>query len=61
MHIDKTNFVTPLPQFNIVNNAETAFGNLPWHKLNIELEERGIKKRNMIKHGIYHKGHENFA
>ena len=25
------------------------------HKLNIELEERGLKKGNMIQHGVYHK------
>jgi hypothetical protein len=44
-HIDKTNFVL---QFNVVNNVETTFGNLSWHKLNIELGERGLKKGNMI-------------
>ena len=38
-----------------VNNAETIFGNIPWHKLNIELRERGLRKGNMIQHGVYHK------
>jgi hypothetical protein len=37
LNIDKTNFVSPSPQFNVVNNAETTFGNISWHKLNIEL------------------------
>jgi hypothetical protein len=45
----------PSPQVNVVNNAETTFGNIPWHKLNIELGERGLKKGNMIQHGAYHK------
>jgi hypothetical protein len=40
---------------NVVNNAETTFGNIPLHKLNIELGERGLKKANMIQHGVYHK------
>jgi hypothetical protein len=31
LNIDKTNFVSPSPppQFNVVNNAETTFGNIP--------------------------------
>ena len=30
LDIDKTNFVSPHPpQFNVVNNAETTFGNIP--------------------------------
>jgi hypothetical protein len=29
LNIDKTNFVSPAPQFNVVNNAETTFGNIP--------------------------------
>jgi hypothetical protein len=29
LNIDKTNFVSPSPQFNVVNNAETSFGNIP--------------------------------
>ena len=33
LNIDKTNFVStsppPPPQFNVVNNAETTFGNIP--------------------------------
>jgi hypothetical protein len=45
----------PPHQFNVVNNAKTTFGNIPWHKLNIELGERGLKKGNMIQHGVYHK------
>jgi hypothetical protein len=45
----------PTPQFNVVNNAETTFGNIPWYKLNIELGERGFKNGNMIPHGVYHK------
>jgi hypothetical protein len=45
----------PPPQFNVVNNAETTFGNIPWYKLNIELGERGFKNGNMIQHGVYHK------
>ena len=45
MDIDKT-IVTPLPQINVVNSAETTDSNLPWHKLNIELGERGLKKTN---------------
>jgi hypothetical protein len=45
----------PPPQFNVVNNAETTFGYIPWYKLNIELGERGFKKGNMIQHGVYHK------
>jgi hypothetical protein len=40
--VTKQTLSPPLPQFNVVNNAETSFGNLPWHKLNIELEERGL-------------------
>ena len=56
LNIDKTNFVSPSPpQFNVVNNAETTFGNIPWYKLNIELGERGFKNGNMIQHGVYHK------
>jgi hypothetical protein len=27
----------------VVNNAETTFGNIPWHKLNIELGKPGLK------------------
>jgi hypothetical protein len=45
-------------QFNIVN-AEATLGNSPWHKLNIELGERGLKKRNMLQRGIY-KGYADF-
>jgi hypothetical protein len=52
LSIDKTNFVSPSPQFNVVNNAETTFGYIPWYKLNIELGERN---GNMIQHGVYHK------
>jgi hypothetical protein len=31
LNIDKTNFAPPPPppQFNVVNNAETTFGNIP--------------------------------
>jgi hypothetical protein len=29
MHIDKIKFITPSPQFNVVNNAETTFDILP--------------------------------
>jgi hypothetical protein len=32
LNIDKTKFVSPVPpppQFNVVNNAETTFGNIP--------------------------------
>ena len=61
MHIDKTNFVSPSPPVRVVNNAETTFSNLPWHKLNIELGDRGPKTCNMIQHGVYHKGYENFV
>jgi hypothetical protein len=44
MNIDKSKFIThPLPQFFVVNNAEKTFGNLPSHKLTIELGERGLK------------------
>ena len=46
----------PSPQINVVNNAETTFGNIPRHKLNIELRERGLlEKGNTIQHGVYHK------
>ena len=56
LNIDKTNVVSPSPQINVVNNAETTFGNIPRHKLNIELGERGLlKKGNTIQHGVYHK------
>jgi hypothetical protein len=54
LSIDKTIFVSPSPQFNVVNNAETIFGNIPWHKLKIELGERGLKKGSIIQHGVYH-------
>jgi hypothetical protein len=37
------------------NNAKTTFSNLSWHKLNIELGEWGVKKRNLIQHRFYHK------
>jgi hypothetical protein len=45
---DKTNFVSPHGgphQFNdnVVNNAVTTFGKIPWHKLHIELGERRLK------------------
>ena len=53
--LTKQTLSPPPPQFNVVNNAKTTFGNIPWHKLNIELGERGLKKRNMIQHGVYHK------
>jgi hypothetical protein len=53
VYIGKTNFAIPFPQFNAVNNDETTFGNLPRHKFNNELRERGLKKPNMIQHGIY--------
>ena len=36
-------FIAPSPLFKV----ETTFGNLPRHKLNIELGEQGFKKRNM--------------
>jgi hypothetical protein len=55
LNIDKTNLSPPPPQFNVVNNAETTFGNIPWYKLNIELGERRFKNGNMIQHGVYHK------
>jgi hypothetical protein len=29
MRIDKINVVTPLYQFNVLNNAETTFDNIP--------------------------------
>ena len=60
LNIDKTNFVSPLPQFNVVNNSETSFGNIPWHRLNIELGERGLEKDNIIQHGISHKNMQIF-
>jgi hypothetical protein len=59
-----SNFVSPFPpppppppppQYNVVNNAETTFGNIPWYKLNTELGERGFKNGSMIQHGVYHK------
>jgi hypothetical protein len=53
--LTKQTLSPPPPQFNVVNNAETTFGNIPWHKINIELGERGLKKGNMIQHGVYHK------
>jgi hypothetical protein len=31
LHIKKTNFVSPSPQLNFVNNAETASGNITYH------------------------------
>ena len=46
MRIDKINFVTTLYQFNVLNNAETTFGNISSMK-------QGLKKRNMTQHGIY--------
>jgi hypothetical protein len=47
---------TLMSEFNVVNSAETTFGNIPWHKFNIELRERRlIKKSNMIQYGVYHK------
>jgi hypothetical protein len=55
LNIDKTNFISPSPQFKVVNNAETFFWYIPWHKLNIELGQRGFKKGNVIQHGVYHK------
>jgi hypothetical protein len=56
LNIGKTNFVSPSPQFNVVNNAETTFGNIPWHKLDIELGERGLKFAGAgAQHGVYHK------
>ena len=61
MHIDKTTFVTPSPQFNVVNSAGKTFSNLPRHKLSIELGELGLKKRHMIQHGIYHKEYAYFV
>jgi hypothetical protein len=38
LNIDKTNVVSPSPspQINVVNNAETTFGNIPRHKLKME-------------------------
>jgi hypothetical protein len=53
--LTKQTLSPPPPQFNVVNNAETTFGNIPWHKLNIELGERGFKNGNMIQHGVYYK------
>jgi hypothetical protein len=29
LNVDKTNFFSPSPKFNVVNNAETTFGNIP--------------------------------
>ena len=52
--LTKQTLCPPPPKFNVVNNAETTFGNIPWHKLNIELGERGLKKGNMIQHGVYY-------
>jgi hypothetical protein len=31
LNIDKTNFVSPSLQFNVMNNAETTFGNRLYH------------------------------
>ena len=47
-HIDKTNFSTFFPQFNVVNSAETTFSNLPRLKFNMELGEWRLKKSNTI-------------
>jgi hypothetical protein len=44
-----------------VNNAETTFGNIPGHKLNIELGGAGALEGNMIQHGIYYKEYANFV
>jgi hypothetical protein len=43
--LTKQTLFPPSPQFNVINNAETTFGNIPWHKLNIELGERGLIRR----------------
>jgi hypothetical protein len=45
LNIDKTNFVSPSPQFNVVNNAETTFGNIPWHKHRIKISNRRPTQR----------------
>jgi hypothetical protein len=55
LNINKTNFLSPPPlAVQCCEQPETTFGNIPWHKFNIDLEKRGLKKGNMIQHGVYH-------
>ena len=71
MYFGKTNLVTPLSQFNVVNKSETTFGNLLYHRhdtistvstTQFELWEWGLKNRQQHHvTGIYHNGFANFV